>query len=110
MKKNTFFLILMSFYSCDCIRPASGVVIDAIIKQPIEGVLVQNSNRRNITTMVHKQHVALHQLFRNLTTPKEQLLMIKELYNTVLSDHAKELFETLTNINDKDFYAHGIVK
>ena len=41
----------MSFYSCDCIRPASGVVIDAIIKQPIEGVLVQNSNRRNITTM-----------------------------------------------------------
>jgi hypothetical protein len=50
MKKIILFITLINFIACDCIRPARGVVIDEITKQPIEGVLVQNNNR-SIKTM-----------------------------------------------------------
>lgn len=67
-------------------------------------------DQRNIKVMKHIQHVALHSLFHNLTSPKEQLAFLKDLYINVLSDETKAIFETLINCSDKDFYAKWIVK
>ena len=65
---------------------------------------------RNISVMDHRRHVALHQLFYNLTTPKDQLDYLRELFNDILSQEAKEIFEELTWLSDKLFYAKGLVK
>lgn len=62
-------------------------------------------DKRNVKKMIHKQHVALHQLFRNLTTPKDQLVYLRDLYDTVLSPYTKQLFDDLINMPEDFFYA-----
>jgi len=37
-------------------------------------------------------------------TPKEQLKELSHLYDSVLSDTAKQLFKELLSLNDKEFY------
>lgn len=56
------------------------------------------------------RHNALHALFWVLLTPKEQLMELKHLYDWVLSDTAKQLFNELISLNDKDFYTKNVLR
>jgi len=64
----------------------------------------------NILTMQMIKHNALHSLFGMLLAPQEQLWELRLLYNNILSDHAKELFDELLSLDKKDFYIDGIVR
>lgn len=65
----------------------------------------ENQVRMNI-----ERHNALHKLFWCLLTPKEQLKELSHLYDSVLSDTAKQLFKELLSLNDKEFYIDWIVR
>lgn len=56
------------------------------------------------------RHNALHALFWMLLTPKEQLLELRHLYDTVLNDTARELFDELLALDDIDFYQRDVLK
>lgn len=64
----------------------------------------------NIVRMDERQHNALHQLFRNLSTPRDQLQHLKELYGDILSHHAQDLLEELLSLSDKHFYNSKAIK
>lgn len=55
------------------------------------------------------RHNALHALFWVLLTPKEQLMELRQLYNTILSDTAKQLFDELLSLWD-NIYIDKAVK
>ena len=46
------------------------------------------------------RHNALHALFWMLLTPKEQLMEFRALYDRILSNTAKELFDELLALDD----------
>ena len=56
------------------------------------------------------RHNALHSLFWVLLSPKEQLLELRNLYDTILNDTSKQLFDELLSLEDKDFYLPKLVK
>lgn len=56
------------------------------------------------------RHAALHTLFGCLHTPKEQLKELYCIYESILSDTAKELFSELMRLNDYDFYIDWLKK
>lgn len=45
-----------------------------------------------------------------LLTPKEQLLELRHLYDTVLNDTARKLFDELLALDDIDFYNRDVLK
>jgi len=45
-----------------------------------------------------------------LLEPREQLRELKCIYNTILSDHAKELFDELLSLDKDEFYIKKIIK
>ena len=55
------------------------------------------------------RHNALHALFWMLLTPKEQLMELRCLYDRVLSDTAKQLFDELLAL-DNNIYIDKINK
>ena len=59
---------------------------------------------RNIKRMYIVQHNALHALFHNLTTPKDQLEKLRELFDPILSDQAREIYDILLQLPIKEFY------
>jgi hypothetical protein len=65
----------------------------------------ENQVRMNI-----ERHNALHKLFWCLLTPKEQLKELNYLYDSVLSDTARELFRELLSLSDKEFYIDWMVR
>ena len=64
----------------------------------------------NVLTMNKCRHNALHALFGMLLEPREQLRELKCLYDTILSDHAKELLDELLSLDKDEFYIKKIVK
>ena len=56
------------------------------------------------------RHNALHSLFWCLLAPKEQLRELYYIYESVLSDTSKQLFEELINMDDYDFYLEWLKK
>lgn len=64
-------------------------------------------NRIRLNTL---RHDALHKLFGVLLTPREQLLEMRYIYESVLSTTAKQLFSELLALKDKDFYIEWMVK
>lgn len=66
--------------------------------------------KENIHRMSVEKHNALHKLFWCLLTPKEQMREMYYIYESVLSNTAKELFDELVQLDDKDFYLSDLVK
>lgn len=58
----------------------------------------------NILKMLKYKHDCLHALFGCLHTPKDQLKEMYNIYEPVLSETAKQLFQTLLNVSEYDFY------
>ena len=56
------------------------------------------------------RHNALHALFGVLLTPKEQTREFSYILESVLSDKAKLLFSTLSNMSDREFYRPEVLK
>ena len=56
------------------------------------------------------RHNALHSLFWVLLSPKEQMYELRALYDTVLNDTAKKLFDELLSLDDSHFYLPKLVK
>lgn len=63
----------------------------------------------NVLRMNVRRHDALHALFGVLLTPKEQLMELRSIYDTILSDTAKQLFDELLSLND-DLYIDDVRK
>lgn len=68
------------------------------------------SMKENIVRMNVCKHRALHALFLNLTTPKEQFKYMWELCKSILSDKAKEILEEFLSLDDHDFYIEWLRK
>lgn len=64
----------------------------------------------NIILMERHRHDALHALYGVLNTPKEQMKEARCLYDTILSDTAKQLFDQLLSLSDSDFYISSVLK
>ena len=64
-------------------------------------------NRIRLNTL---RHDALHTVFGVLLTPREPLLEMRYVFDSILSTTAKQLFWELLGMKDKDFYIDGIVK
>jgi hypothetical protein len=45
-----------------------------------------------------------------LQSPHEQLEYLRKMYNTVLSDTAKQLFDELLSLDKKSFYKSELIK
>jgi hypothetical protein len=45
-----------------------------------------------------------------LLSPKEQMMELRALYDTVLNDTAKKLFDELLSLDDSHFYLPKLVK
>jgi hypothetical protein len=65
---------------------------------------------RNKITILISQHRWLNALFNTRQSPIEQLAYLRELYETVLSDTAKQLFDELISLKEREFYDNGLVK
>jgi len=57
-----------------------------------------------------KRHDALHALFSCLHTPKEQTMEMYYIYESILSNAAKQLFKELLALEDKDFYINKLLR
>lgn len=64
----------------------------------------------NIVMMNVRRHEALHKLFWALHTPKEQILEMKHLYSSVLSNTAKQILNELLSLPDEQFYIKSVIK
>ena len=78
--------------------------------QKCEKELYNIHDPRNIVVMDMVQHTALHQLFRCLTTPKDQLEKLRDMFAPILSPLAQNIFEELLKLSDEQFYDVGMVK
>jgi hypothetical protein len=83
MKNVILFLILINLTSCDCLRHASGVVIDEKTKQPIEGVLVKNADRSITTKKDGKFNVSRITGFIFFRCPDIKVVFTKSEYQIV---------------------------
>lgn len=64
----------------------------------------------NIIRIKHKIHKAIHTLFGFKNTPKEQLWQLREMYDWVLSDTAKRIYDELIKMSEEDFYKPELIK
>jgi len=80
-------------------------IISQCLKDEYKIDIQENKLQMNI-----HRHNALHVLFSCLHTPKEQLLEMYYLYESVLNDTAKELFKELLKLEDKDFYIKEVLR
>jgi len=78
--------------------------------QKIEKKKFNISMPENIHRMNEFRHRALHALFLNLTTPKQQFEFMSELCKNILSDEAKELLQNFLDLDDYDFYIQWLRK
>ena len=65
---------------------------------------------RNKIAMLISQHRGLNALFWDNQCPQEQLEFLRDLYDSVLSDTAKSIYDELLSLDKKEFYAKGLVK
>lgn len=65
---------------------------------------------RNKMTIERTRHDWLNSLFQCLQSPHEQLEYLRDMYDSILSDIAKQLFDELIGLNRKDFYSQWLVK
>jgi len=56
------------------------------------------------------RHNALHALFGVLLAPKEQTREFSYILDSVLSDKARDIFSTLSNMSDCEFYNPAVLK
>ena len=78
--------------------------------QKIEKKKFNISMKENIIMLNMFKHRALHALFLNLTTPKEQFAFMWELCKNILSKEAKELLQVFLDLDDHDFYIEWLRK
>ena len=64
----------------------------------------------NIITIEKVRHDWLNSLFQCLQSPHEQLWYLREMYDSILSDCAKELFDALLSLKEWEFYEEDLVK
>jgi len=64
----------------------------------------------NRIRMDEHRHNALHALFGVLLAPKEQTREFSYILESILSDEAKALFSTLSNMSDSQFYRKEVLK
>lgn len=68
-------------------------------------------NADNKLVMLKSKHVWLNALFQTLQSPYEQLLYLRhELYDKVLSDTAKQLFDSLLALGQEWMYKENMYK
>ena len=67
-------------------------------------------DERNKLIMDKKRHEWLNALFHALQSPKEQLEYLRDMYDTVLSNTAKQLFDDLLALDTKSFYDKWLTK
>lgn len=67
-------------------------------------------DNRNKMIIDRSRHEWLNSLFQCLQSPHEQLWYLREMYDSVLSNTAKQLFDELLSLNIQDFYAEWLVK
>lgn len=65
---------------------------------------------RNKMIIDKSRHNWLNALFQCLQSPHEQLWYLRGMYDSVLSDTAKQLFDELLSLKEWDFYAEWLVK
>ena len=56
------------------------------------------------------RHNWLNALFQCLQSPHEQLWYLRDMYDSILSDTAKQIFDELLSLSNKDFYQDGLIK
>lgn len=56
------------------------------------------------------KHDWLNRLFQTLQSPHEQLWYLRWLYNTVLSETAKNLYDELLSLDKKQFYKKRLLR
>ena len=61
-------------------------------------------------TMEKRRHEWLNALFQTLQSPKEQLEYLRDIYDSVLSDTARKLFDDLLLLPREKFYQDGLIK
>lgn len=65
---------------------------------------------RNKMCIEKTRHNWLNQLFQCLQSPHEQLWYLRQMYDSVLSNTAKRLFDDLLALNTKSFYDKWLIK
>ena len=64
-----------------------------------------NVNNENNKMAIKKNvHHALNTLFNMNQSPHEQLIQLRSMYDSVLSDVAKQLFDDLLDLDKQNFY------
>lgn len=64
----------------------------------------------NIYLLRVLEHQALNTLFKDKQCPHEQLEVMYEIRENILSDYAKELIETLLSLPREKFYKSYLIK
>lgn len=64
----------------------------------------------NIFLLRVLEHQALNTLFKDKQCPHEQLEVMYEIRENILSDYAKELIETLLSLPKERFYKSYLIK
>jgi len=67
-------------------------------------------DEKNVIRMDTVRHDSLHSLFGVLLTPKEQLMELRALYDTILDSTSKKLFDELLALPDQQFYIQDLLK
>ena len=70
----------------------------------------KTGDTRNHLIMDKKRHEWLNDLFHTLQSPHQQLEYLRTMYDTVLSDTAKDLFDDLLCLDLKSFYAKWLIR
>ena len=65
---------------------------------------------RNKMVIDKIRHDWLNSLFRELQSPHEQLMYLRQMYNDILSDTSKKLFDELLWLWVSNFYQEWLVK
>jgi len=88
-------------------RPATNIhhLTSQCLRDEYNVDIEENKLRMNI-----KRHEALHALFNCLHTPKEQLMELYYIYESVLNKTARDLFKELLRLEDGDFYIPELLK
>lgn len=69
---------------------------------------VEEDTNKTILNLL--EHQALNTLFKDKQCPHEQLEVMYEIRENVLSDYAKEMIETLLDLSENMFYKENLLK